>query len=41
MAYPSDLSDQEWELIKDKFVFGKYGNRSKHNKRDLVNGVFY
>lgn len=39
--YPSNLKDKEWEMIKHHFVFGNYGNRSKHDKRALVNGVFY
>jgi putative transposase len=37
-GYPSDLTDKEWELIK---VFLTLGNRSEHNKRALVNAVFY
>ena len=36
--YPSNLNDKEWEVIKHLFA---HGNRAKHNKRDLVNGVFY
>ena len=41
MSYPSDLKDAQWELIKDHFTFGKYGNRASHEKRHLVNAVFY
>jgi len=41
MRYQSDLSDVQWELIKDHFSVGKYGNRRKHSVRELVNGVFY
>jgi putative transposase len=41
MGYPSDVTDSQWELIKDYFKFGNYGNRSTHSKRDLLNAVFY
>ena len=41
MRYPSDLTDKKWELIKHYFDCGKYGNRSKHDKRELVNAVLY
>ena len=41
MSYPNDLKDAQWELIKDHFTFGKYGNRATHDKRHLVNAVFY
>jgi len=41
MSYPSDLRDKEWELIKHHFSCGNYGNRSKYDKRALVNAVFY
>jgi len=38
MSYPSDLTDVEWELIREFF---KCGNRSIHEKRSLVNAVRY
>ena len=38
MAYPSDLKDKQWELIKNNFC---NGNRAKHEKRTLVNAVLY
>ena len=41
MRYQSDLTDDQWELIKDYFSVGKYGNRRKHLIRDLVNAIFY
>ena len=41
MGYPSDIKDSQWEMIKDNFRFGNYGNRAVHNKRKLVNAVFY
>ena len=37
-SYPSDLTDSEWEIIKD---FLPVGNRSEHHKRSLVNAVYY
>lgn len=41
MSYPSDLKDKEWDIIKHHFSSGNYGNRSKYDKRSLVNAVFY
>ena len=41
MSYPSDLTDAEWEVIQNFFKFGKYGNKSVHEKRLLVNAVRY
>ncbi|KKR96286.1 MAG: Transposase, partial [candidate division TM6 bacterium GW2011_GWE2_41_16] len=38
MAYASDITDAGWEKIKDLF---SNGNRSVHDKRILVNAVFY
>jgi putative transposase len=36
--YPSDLTDNEWEIIESLFPLG---NKSGYNKRTLVNAVFY
>lgn len=36
--YPSDLTDSQWEIIKDFFPAG---NRSNYNKRSLVEAVLY
>ena len=43
MKYPTDLTDKQWETIKPIFAnyLGKYGNRAKWEKRELVNAVFY
>lgn len=41
MAYASDLTDAQWDLIKDHFDTGNYGKSRKHDQRTLVNGVFY
>ena len=41
MTYPSDLNDKQWDLIKDHFATGNYGNVRKHDRRALVNGAFY
>ena len=38
MKYPSNLTDVQWGIIKRFF---KRGNKAKHDKRDLVNAVFY
>lgn len=41
--YPSDLSDKEWEQIKDVFQidYSKGGRPPKHSKRELLNAIFY
>jgi putative transposase len=41
MPYPSDLSEQQWLLIKGHFKTGNYGKSRKHKQIDLVNAVFY
>ena len=38
-AYPSDLTDRQWELIAP--LFPRAGNKSKWEKRELVNAVLY
>ncbi len=38
MRYTSDLTDGQWEIIKEFFTVG---NKSKYDKRELVNGVLY
>ena len=38
MRYTSDLTDAQWELIKEYF---SAGNKSKYEKRELVNAVLY
>lgn len=37
--YDTDLSDKQWEIIEP--LFGKPGNKSKWEKRELVNAVLY
>ena len=41
MSYSKNLTDDQWDLIKNYFVYGNYGNRSKYSKRLLVEAVFY
>ena len=41
MAYLTDLSDREWELIKGYFDTGNYGKSRKHNRSTLMNAVLY
>jgi len=41
MSYPRSLTDQQWSLIEGYFSHGKYGNMSKHAKRQLVDGILY
>jgi putative transposase len=40
--YPSDLSNLEWEQIRCFFETDyKTGRRPKHDKRQIVNAIFY
>lgn len=39
MAYPTDLTDSQWELIEELFDTGNYGKNLRHSKRVLVNAV--
>lgn len=41
MTYPSDLSDDQWAMIKAHFDTGNYGKSRKHSQRQLINGVLY
>jgi len=41
MTYPSDLNDEQWELIRGHFSTGNYGKSRKYSQRVLINGVFY
>ena len=41
MTYPSDLNDKQWDLIKHHFDTGIYGTVRRHDRRSLVNAVFY
>jgi len=42
MSYPSDLTDKEWELIEKFFEpRDNRGVKSTHNKRNIVNAIFY
>lgn len=42
MSYPSDLTDAQWNLIEDLFIFKNgYGNRRIHDVRQTINAIFY
>lgn len=41
MTYPSDLNNEQWDLIKNHLSTGNYGKSRKYSQRLLVNGVFY
>ena len=41
MRYPTDLTDNQWELIAEFFETKKGKNFKKHEKRELVNAVLY
>ena len=41
MLYSSSLTDKQWSIISGYFGQGNYGNRSKHDKRLLVDAILY
>ena len=42
MGYPSDLTDDDWEIIKEYFKRSDpRGAASKHDKRSIVNAILY
>jgi putative transposase len=41
-AYPTDLSDKEWELLKELLPEAKAGGRPRSaDLREILNGIFY
>ena len=40
-AYPSDLSDEQWELLKDFVAQGKMGRPRTVNIREVINAILY
>lgn len=38
-AYETDLTDDQWEIIEP--LMWKLGNKSKWEKRELINAVLY
>jgi len=40
-AYPSDLSDEQWELLKDFVAQGKMGRPRTVNIRKVINAILY
>jgi transposase len=39
MTYPSNLTDSQWDLIKNHFSTGNYGKSRRHSQRHLVDGL--
>ena len=41
-AYPSNLTNEEWELIKDLFnPRDNRGKKSDYNRKDIVDAIMY
>jgi transposase len=41
-AYPSDLSDAEWEVLQPHIPAPKTGGRpAEHSRREIVNAILY
>lgn len=41
MTYSSDLTEDQWKLIEPYFDTGNYGKYRTHDKKHLINAVFY
>ena len=41
MPYPSDITEEQYQLVSDIFSVGLWGNRRKHSVLSLINAVFY
>ena len=41
MSCPSDLTDEQWELIKQHFDNGNYSKSGIHSQKSLVDAVLY
>ena len=42
LRYPSDLTDEEWDLLRPLIPPGKHGGRPrKVNMREIINGLLY
>ena len=42
MSYPSDVNDKQWDEIKGFFEQKRvFGRPLKHNRREIVNAIFY
>ena len=42
MSYPSDLTDDEWEIIRSNFEYENgYGNRRVHSIQVMINAINY
>jgi putative transposase len=40
--YPSDLTDEEWQIIEPLVPPGESGGRpAEHGRREIVNAIFY
>ena len=39
--YPSDLSDAQWEQLKDFVAPGKMGRPRTINTREVINAILY
>lgn len=41
MNYPSNVSDEEWEIIKPYVEARKKGRKSIVSRRDIIDAIFY
>ena len=40
-TYPSDLTDEQWELLKDFVAQGSMGRPRKVDVREVINAILY
>jgi transposase len=41
LPYPTDLTDEQWLILKPFFPTSGYGRPPKYTKRELLNTIFY
>ena len=41
MSYPDDLTEEEYELIKDQLQHFSTGRPAKYSRRQILNAIFY
>lgn len=39
--YPTDVTDEQWEMIESFFSFQRRGFQPKYPKREILNAIFY
>ena len=41
LAYPTDLTDAQWDIVEPYVRTSGLGRKPKHSKREFINSIFY